>query len=56
MTSTNKDPILVVIQLTGGKDYINTVVPPPKTHSTTTTAKPLESPKTTYFQSAIIGL
>ena len=23
MTSTNKDPILVVVQLTGGNDYIN---------------------------------
>lgn len=24
MTSTNKDPILVVVQLTGGNDYITT--------------------------------
>ena len=27
MTSTNKDPILVVVQLTGGSDYMNMVVP-----------------------------
>ena len=27
MTSTKKDPVLVVLQLTGGTDYLNTVIP-----------------------------
>ena len=27
MTSTKKDPVLVVLQLSGGNDFMNTVVP-----------------------------
>ncbi len=27
MTATNKDPVIVVLQLTGGNDYMNTVIP-----------------------------
>ena len=26
MTSTKKDPVVVVLQLTGGNDYANTVI------------------------------
>ena len=27
MTSTTKDPVIVVLQLSGGNDYLNTVIP-----------------------------
>ena len=27
MTSTKKDPVIIVLQLTGGNDYFNTVIP-----------------------------
>ena len=27
MSSTKKDPVIVVLQLTGGNDYFNTVIP-----------------------------
>ena len=27
MTSTKKDPVLVVLQLSGGNDFMNTLVP-----------------------------
>ena len=27
MTSTTKDPVVVVLQLSGGNDYFNTVIP-----------------------------
>ena len=27
MTQSNKDPVLVVLQMTGGNDYLNTVIP-----------------------------
>ena len=27
MTATKKEPVLVVLQLTGGNDYMNTVIP-----------------------------
>jgi len=36
MVAHNKPPVLVVLQMTGGNDYFNTVIP--YTDSTTTTA------------------
>ena len=27
MTSTKKDPVIVILQLSGGNDYLNTVIP-----------------------------
>ena len=27
MTGSSKDPLLVVLQMTGGNDYLNTVIP-----------------------------
>ena len=27
MSTTKKDPVLVVLQMTGGNDYMNTVIP-----------------------------
>ena len=27
MSSTKKDPVLVVLQLTGANDYLNTIIP-----------------------------
>ena len=29
MTSTKKDPVVVVFQLTGANDYLNTIIPYP---------------------------
>ena len=30
MTTREKDPVLIVLQLTGGNDYMNTVIPYPE--------------------------
>ena len=27
MTSTQKDPVLVILQLSGGNDFMNTIIP-----------------------------
>ena len=45
MTATKKDPVLVILQLTGGNDYMNTVIPTP-TRCTGTTARWWASPMT----------
>ena len=34
MASTNKEPVLVILQLTGANDYLNTIVPVSYTHLT----------------------
>ena len=40
MTSTKKDPVVVVLQLTGGNDFFNTVIPyPTPTRRTRTTGQ-----------------
>ena len=44
MTSTTKDPVLVVLQLSGGNDYFNTVIPYTDP-ATWTTAPPWALPK-----------
>ena len=39
MTKERKDPVLVVLQLTGGNDYFNTVIPLQRRPTTTTAAR-----------------